>query len=103
MKTNTRIRKDTHGLYVRTDGSVFRPVLTPHSYPVCQPLWRTSANGHPYEPDATLFVEGEAVKARHVSQTPFASITTADGRKAFWWSHGMYMGKKSDECWIPKP
>lgn len=113
MKTNT-VKRDAHGLYVRTDASVFRPVLTRWSYPVMQPaaLAKLKAGQHPlvgdpYSPDPELFKEGEAVAARHVNQTPYARVQTPDGRQAFWWSHGSYYTGggtvPSEACWTPKP
>lgn len=111
MKLNTKIKRDAHGLYVRTDGAVFRPVLTRYSYPVFQPAYeravftegrRDADKTYALAPDPQLFAEGEAVKAHHRNQTPYAVVATPDGRKAFWWAHGMYHGKDSTECWTPQ-
>lgn len=114
---STKVRRDRHGLYVRTDGSVFRPVLTRYSYAKMQPRYAAAVErGDPdrasdpyrYDPDPSLFAEGDRVSARHISQTPFASVKSEDGREAYWVAHGIYYGRRADgtvgeipseECW----
>jgi len=116
MKLNTKIRRDSHGPYVRTNGSVYRPQLCKWSYPVMQPMWRDAweiqcAKGNPqgigmcrqweYEANPDLFNDGEPVHVRMVSQTPYCVVETEDGRKAYWWTHGQYQGNKTEHAWAP--
>jgi hypothetical protein len=87
----TRIRRDAHGLYVRTDGAVFRPERTRHTY-----TSRGAGEG---------WSEGERVKAHHISQTPDARLRSLDrpGQEGVWHSHGSYIAphRTSDEAWMP--
>ncbi len=120
MKTNTTIKRDVYGLYVRTGGCVYRPVVTKYFETVFQPMsWeplqRDPETGkalrrhlrkdypYTYTPDPDMFVEGEPVFARHQSYTTYARVASLDGREAYWPSHGAYLGKKSHECWAPYP
>lgn len=89
----TKIRKDAHGLYVRTDGQIFRPVRTPYGYTI-------SHARNSREDGSSAFQEGDEVKAQHRSQTPFATVAKGDVLE-WWHGHGEYIGKKSDECWTP--
>lgn len=89
-----KINKDVHGLFIRTDGQVFRPQPTPHSYPT-----KYTTTG------TTEFENGEDVRARHISQTPFAQII-GNGKLEWWHAHGCYIsdaGKyiQSKEIWNP--
>jgi hypothetical protein len=118
MRTTTKVRKDGRGLFVRTDGQVFRPVLSRHAYPVFQPAYIAAAEKDrtpnkrmdrtwAFAPDPDLFKAGDAVAARHVSQTPYARITAPDGRVAIWWGHGEYIGPngcgaETERAWKPK-
>jgi len=98
----SKIRRDCYGLYVRTDGSVFRPYETPWS------CYDHGAANH----GITQFSEGEEVTARHMSGTPRARVRgkdTADwrDRMEIWHSHGCYYdnnGKliSSEACWTPR-
>lgn len=88
---NTKVRKDEHGLYIRTNGNVYRPQETPWSY------WR-----HDTAKGTTFFTDGQVLKVAAVSQTPFAKLRAADGSEELWHTHGMYIGKKSTDCWQPK-
>lgn len=98
----TKIRSDSHGLYVRTDGSVYRPFETPCSYDDSQAALR----------GITQFAEGEEIKVSHIAGSPFARLRGADtrdfsNRVELWHSHGCYYDKqgkirKSDDLWEPK-
>lgn len=91
---STKIKRDAHGLYVRTDGKLYRPVTTDHAYPLA-----SSAN---LRADGTsAFKEGDQVMARHLSGTPFCSLKAEAHAVEHWHSHGMYLGLKSTECWTP--
>lgn len=99
-KPNTKVKKDKHGLYVKTGGYVFRPVETVYANYV----------GHTpygkYLEEGTKHAEGDAVVARHKSCTPFAYVKTPDGENEEWWqAHGEY-GKHGEghheNCWTPK-
>lgn len=96
----TKIRKDEHSLYFRTEGRIYRPVM-----PECGPY-------HPRAPVAekdSKFSQGDAVYVSMVSQSPWARIYIK-GRKEdtleIWHSHGVYIrsggDRKSSECWRPE-
>jgi len=87
MKPNTKIRKDDRGQFVRNDGMVFRPDVESR-YAVFQPMyWNAHEAGErpdrkfAYNADPDLFKVGEPVHARHVSQTPYARVTSPDGAR----------------------
>jgi len=87
----TKIKKDSHGLYVRTDGSIFRPQQSNYRYEIINDI-----NGQ------SKYKEGETIKAYHCSQTPLAKVGDE-----YWFSHGCYIGfkdgktfnLKSDDVW----
>lgn len=94
----SKIRSDSHGLYVRTNGSVYRPVKAKYSYSTLE----ASDLGW------TIFLESEAVRVSHVSQSPFCRVKhkTNDKMYEFWHSHGSYIGPdgkniNSEFCWQP--
>jgi len=97
-----KIRRDAHSLYVRVNGSVYRPWETPWSYHAQQ----AATQG------VTQFSEGEDIKLSHVRCTPFARLRdkdTADQRDRIeiWHSHGCYYDSqggmlKSEACWAPR-
>ena len=80
-----KLKSDSHGLYFRTNGSVFRPFVTAET----QGYHKTTDDGK------TQFVVGESVKVKHISQTPLASIK-ADNKEEFWHSHGSYLDLKNN-------
>lgn len=98
MKFNTRVRIDIHGLYLKTDGQIFRPQPTVHS--VLGMDWK------PSDP-ILIFHAGQHVNAKHVNQTPDAKVTNERGISTYWHSHGTYCSvgkdKDSEECWNPAP
>jgi hypothetical protein len=90
----TRIRRDEHGLYVRTDGQVFRPEPSRGSYP------------HGNNPLPSTFVENAAVHVEHLSGTPLCRVAThVRDYSETWNSHGQYLQagglRKSRDCWTP--
>jgi hypothetical protein len=92
--TNYKIRSDKHGLYVKADGQVFRPVSTKNSYP------------HPKTVESSQFVELTDVELIYVKRTPFCKVIDRDYNEEWWHSHGKYVDlvrpeKKSYECWTP--
>lgn len=89
-----KIGQDAHGLFLRTDGRLYRPVKSSDSYEIAHAV-------NSREDGTSAFVAGEDVKARHRSQTPFC-VVKASGVEEYWHSHGEYTGKKSEECWNPK-
>jgi hypothetical protein len=108
---NTKIRQDSHGCYVRTNGQIYRPYTTRWSYPVMQPMYReqleaggSSVSKHAFTPDPDLFAVKDEVRARAQSQTPYAVVEHADGRKAYWWGHGAYQGVRfgTEGLWTPE-
>jgi len=94
----TKIKSDSHGLYVRTNGNVYRPVKSKNSYTTLG----TSDLGW------TIFAESEEVRINHVSQSPWCRIRhiTIDKMYEYWHSHGVYIvaGKNinSELCWMPE-
>jgi hypothetical protein len=90
-----KIKRDQYGLFVKTDGSIFRPEPAVSSYPV-----KGATAG------ASEFNEGDEVEARHMSCTPFARVETEEVTE-LWHSHGCYyyQGRRlpSIACWKPKP
>jgi hypothetical protein len=89
----TKIKLDSHGLYVRTDGKLYRPVKTIDTYP-------TNPSANSREDGTSGFKEGSQVKARHLSGTPFCVVKT-DTVEELWHSHGEYFGTTSVDCWHP--
>lgn len=88
----TKVQSDRHGLYIRTGGYVFRPIESDESYEF-----------HTIFDETTVFAAGDQVKARHISNTPFAVVR--NGRhEEYWHSHGCYFdefGKpiSSEQIW----
>jgi len=84
------VRRDSHGLYVKTGGYLFRPQRT------CTPfsIGREDAKGN--------FEKGKRVKAHHVACTVFAKV----GEER-WFSHGQYYDPftqvhiNSENLWCP--
>ena len=67
------IREDSHGLYVKVGGYLFRPQ--------CNYRYLVVGLGHAKGD----FKKGDKVKAHHISQTMFGKV--GDER---WFSHGQY-------------
>lgn len=90
MSQKTKIREDDHGPYVRTNGSIYRPV------PTTDTVFRFRITSH------TRFLRGEMVRVSHISHTPMCRVWT-DGTayRERWSSHGMYRNVPSIECWRP--
>lgn len=92
MSNIRTIRRDTHSLYVKTGGYIFRPVRSRTVPP------------HPNvtDGDATQFNAGDKVPARHLSGNPLAKV----GNET-WASHGSYYDNSSqvpsDDIWDPAP
>jgi hypothetical protein len=91
---STKVKRDAHGLYVRTDGKLYRPVKTIDAYPLGR-----SANLR--DDGTSAFNEGSQVQARHRSGTPFCVVKDGAGAEEHWHSHGMYLGVTSTACWHP--
>jgi hypothetical protein len=98
----TKVRSDSHGLYIRTGGYVFRPQLAIYSY-LMNPDVKAGT---------TRYHEGDAVKAYHMSQTPHAKVKDVSGpHSEIWHSHGCYISNvagvgcktlSSEILWSPK-
>lgn len=93
----SRVRRDRHGLFVITDGSVFRPQLALYEYETSGRTLRT------------VFQAGDAVRATHLSQTPFARLSAqVNGLtvEELWGSHGSRWQDggtvPSDAVWSPR-
>lgn len=107
----TKIRRDSHGLYVRVGGYVFRPVPIPMLAPQAR-AWsgQTMRGGYRYVNVETGFVEGEEAKASHLAQTQTARVRSLSdpGKKELWYAHGesaeytdRYRLKNTEEVWNP--
>ncbi len=105
----TKIKKDRHGLYLKTDGSIFRPVqtndarlrgLSPSGGPSPEGVFAASA-------ETTQFREFDAVSAIHRAGTELAIVRSGGGSvNEYWYSHGCYIGDdlkqiKSEDVWRP--
>lgn len=88
------VRRDVHGLYVKTGGYIFRPQVS---------CWARGAT----QDAKPSMVGGEKVRARHYAGTVFANV---DGQT--WFSHGSYYAEWADQrgivpqlqseiCWAP--
>ena len=86
----TKVRKDEHSVFVRTNGSVYRPHKTKYSYPVKSSV----------DDGATQLKLGDSVVVSNISQTPFCRVKCGEYVE-LWHTHGIYIGKKSAECWNP--
>ena len=94
MSAATKIRRDCHGLFVRTNGSVFRPQESEHSYYI----------KHIY-PNENGFSEGEQARVSFINGSPNCKVVRGDYLEV-WYAHGVYgrYGQGSSEnCWDPKP
>ncbi len=93
------IHQDVNGVFVRTNGSVYRPVKTVHSYPL-------AAEANVKDASNSVFVVGDKVLVKHRSQSPFCYVRN-ESRTYLetWHSHGCYMnGSKNIStalCWTP--
>ena len=91
-----RIKRDSHGLYLRVDGSVFRPELARY----CEGYVVLSFG-------SSNLAEGDLVKARHLSQTMLCKVRFGDDVVVeTWFSHGSYLDDalrtiRSDDVWSP--
>jgi len=102
----TKVRKDSHSLYFRTDGRVFRPFATRDSY----------AYHNSIKAGKTKFEEDQEVKVGLQGRSPLARIYPAHINikesgiinseyrytREFWSNHGTYREKSSEECWVPE-
>ena len=88
----SKVREDVHGLYVRTDGHVYRPQPSRHSYPS---PW--AAKG------SSKYKAGDEVLIEVAS--PYCKVKPREeGAWEGWHDHGVYAvspRKKPEECWEP--
>jgi len=88
----SKIKQDSHSLYVLVGGYIFRPVT------VSRYSWAPNVN--------TRFVIGEEVNARHLGGTGLGVLKTEAKGEETWFSHGGYTDDqckriKSDLLWTP--
>ncbi len=76
-KLNKTVRRDARGLYIITNGGVYRPE---HG------KWH-QASMFDYQPQPEFF-DGERVYAAHVNQTPTIAIIKGGGHETRWDLHG---------------
>ena len=91
--TKATVHGDIHGIFVRTNGSVYRPVKTKYSYPLSSKI-NVKDTGMSY------FLTGDKVNVLNVSSTPFCKVRN-DKVEEWWHAHGQYLGKKTTDCWEP--
>jgi hypothetical protein len=93
----TKVKQDSHGVYVCTNASIYRPWKTPHS-----PTIKHAVNS--IEDGETKFSTGDLVNVRNKTQTPLC-VVKAGGIEEYWHSHGCYYkdGKPIDSslCYTP--
>jgi hypothetical protein len=95
----TTVKQDARSLFVRANGSLYRPVPSTHSYPA--PL--AVGNGYgPNAKDSTSCVALQPVEVTHISQSPFCRVRDGAGLDEWWHSHGAYQGPSAD-AWCPAP
>ena len=91
----SKLKKDSHGFYVRVNGGVYRPEKSVEDYPLATGV-RTFI---------TSFKEGEQVNITNMNRTPFCKVSNNKFVKEVWCYHGRSMqGNKllpSGECWLP--
>lgn len=83
----SKVRKDSHGLYIITNGAIFRPVISDHTYPGWTCVSESVAS------------EGQSVKSRFLSYSPVAKIRFEDGTEERWSLHGS--ASDSEKAWMP--
>lgn len=81
------VREDVYGVYVKTNGGIYRPVATRHSY------YRHII------PSVSSFKKGDKPKGGAISQSPDCRVGDE-----VWTCHGEYMydggkHKPSTDCW----
>jgi hypothetical protein len=91
----TKIRSDSHSLYVRINKQVYRPIPSVNSYPENQAV------------TSTAFHAQQLVRALHIPGTPFCRIKDDEGEEEWWHSHGTYIGDldifiDTENVWQPK-
>jgi hypothetical protein len=91
----SRLRKDSHGYFVRTNGGVYRPEKSIEDYPLA-PGVRTFV---------TSFKEGEEVEVKNMNRTPFCKVINSKFIEEVWVYHGRgtHLGRNipTDNSWIP--
>ena len=87
----TKVKKDEHGLYVRTGGYIFRPYCSEIGY-----------NHVAIDDGNTDFIEGQEVNARHIGGSILGTIKI-DDIKELWTSHGTYYDLSKDGAKTLKP
>ena len=90
-KKMPKIHEDSHGLYIKAGGYIFRPIF-PVGY------------GHVH-PGGTVFQAGDTVKANHLGGSSLGSVRKGDIKER-WYSHGSYFAPDgsatpSEDCFKP--
>lgn len=108
----TKVKKDSHSLYVRTNGNVYRPVKTRWSYAHSLAIDPSDPYGSGTHL-VTQLSEGDEVRVGALSQSPYCRVVAGEGeknkegREEHWHSHGMYYDEEkaalvsSERCWEP--
>lgn len=88
------VRKDKHGLYIRSRwyskrlGETDHPAYRPGEFRGHSHAWDTCSGG---------LSEGDKPKTSHVSGAPFIKITLDSGRVIYWGSDGREEGDYKEE------
>ena len=88
------VRRDSHGLFVKSGGRIFRPISADLAYSPSRP------------PGVSAYAMGEKVRVNIRSQSPYCKVFQPGKVIEFWHDHGHYMRRQgevtSEECWIPE-
>ncbi len=89
------IHCDIHGIFVKTNGNIYRPAHSKWSYLHGENFGKACDHGSQY-------TTGMKVKAHAISQSPHAKVGDE-----YWASHDSYYDgnakvKPSTDCWNPK-
>jgi len=98
----TKIREDKHGLFVRVDSKIYRPIINKNSYtsykivaiamallhdePVLMATSRDNNN--------SVFKDKDIVKVQHDPQGPHCKVEK-NGILEYWHCHGWYVDTKT--------
>jgi hypothetical protein len=88
------IRKDNHGLYIRSRwyskklGMTSDPAYRPGNFNGHTHVWDTSEAG---------LAEGDKPQTSHVNGAPFVGIKLANGKNAYWGSYSRTEGDFAEE------
>lgn len=89
----TKIKSDKHGLYVRTNGTIYRPQTSINSYPTPYNNWGDGIE--------SVMKEGDVVKVGAINQTPFCKIVKNKTEERWNMHESLEKSKNSETYWLP--